>query len=210
MPKGPSPYKGVPRSEWGRVKAEQDALRAGNPANVLAEEIPSFIPEVSRETPAQQATAPLPKKPLNFDDPVDMFAGTNPKLKLYGKDGDDCDPVPGFATYWFEDDDSLQRVTLAKRAGWVPIQADEVLVAGNSDLGTGVSIGIPGSTPPRRMYAMKQPLELYNRFRAEREEKLHKPIWDMLKGKAKPRSLESAYELGPNAPKTRVEIETNR
>ena len=213
------PFKGVPRSEWPRVRAEMRAAKAQAAVNALEPEVPSFAGEVPKTADVPRATLPpkaAPKSAVTsgFAEPVNLFSGTQLRLKIYSRDGDEKNPVPGFRTYWFEDDETMQRVTLARRSGWLHVECDEILmhdglVPGNNDLGTSVSIGIPGSSPPRRMYLMKQPLELAERFAREREERVHGPIWEMLKGNRPAKGLEGQYGPGPGSamPKTKVGVD---
>jgi len=218
--------KGVPKSEWKQkweeFRSEQARKQQENWNNSFANAKPEFVTAEPPPSPPSAEEAPRgtsARKSLTtsgISEPINLFSGTMQKLKLYSPDGDDRDPVPGFKTYWFEDDESMQRIALAKRSGWQHIDQSEVLmhdglVMGNNDLGTCVSIGVPGSSPPRRMYAMKLPLALVERYAREHEERYHEPIWRMLKS-GRVKGVEGQYFPGPrsNMPENKIGVEISK
>jgi hypothetical protein len=132
-PRGPSPYKGHPRSEWpaltAKLKAEKataEAAAAMNPDSVFDGGVGSIPVDVPRETSGaekfmQQVHQPRKAPDANFRQPSNvsfdvpipqpasrvskpnLFNGKIQKLVLVGKNGSTDDPIPGYRTHWFVD-----------------------------------------------------------------------------------------------------------
>ena len=118
--------------------------------------------------------------------PPNLLNGSTPKLVLYSKDGDAADPVPGFRTYWANDDGN--RLSLMLRSGWQFIDKDEVLLNAaltplNNDLGSQIRevVGTKRSGDPLYAYAMKKPWHIDQAHMREREEKVNMRIENALR-----------------------------
>ena len=127
--KKPHPFKGVPRSEWPRVKAEiadRKAARApseqpghesqfGSSSEVEAAKA-AYDPNIVRETlqpPRGSAfgfpnnkmaaeSAPAPQDVSLDSIPPNLFSGDQKHLEVMGLDYSTTDPIPGFKLYWFD------------------------------------------------------------------------------------------------------------
>ena len=184
-----NPFRGIPKSEWNRVKAEIAAAKehAAMPqANEFATVIP---PDIAA---ALEAEPPAPK-PVNSEPPAgtpiprNLFSGDLKALDVYGLNGSSTDPIPGYRLYWFNDVAGTGvRLNQAKLSGWEFVSKDEValnenLVPGNNDLGSNVcKVVNPNVTPPTRAWLMKKPRWLDEAHSAERE-KIHERIESALK-----------------------------
>jgi len=189
--KNPSPYKGVPKSEWGRIKAEQAQKRES--AMVDEPKQPEFDPAIVRETlqaperkadavfPQRRVEADIPPRPQEWSEdniPPNLFSGDQKHLEVMGKNGSFTDPIPGYKLYWFDAKNGI-RIQMALRSGYTFVEKDEVLLneglEGSDDLGTHVrKIGniYGGETDdglPQYMYLMKKPLWLVDKHNTEME-----------------------------------------
>lgn len=144
--KGPSPYKGHPKSEWPKIKAELDAKRQAQPVDE---------PAVEKVVANRKAEEPLTIPP-------NLFSGDQKSLEVLSKDGDWQDPIPGFYLYWMNDTDI--RINRAKRSGYEHVSRDEVMLSesltdGNDVAGNHVRKQV-GAIDGKPLYAylMKKPL----------------------------------------------------
>ena len=180
----PHPLKGIPRSQWGLAKGEDPAPEVG-----VVPEIPQVIsaPKIAPQ-PEPQYPKLDPQSP-----PPNLFSGNIARLTLIGRDGSLTDPVPGFATRWFNDENGDQtrtgpRIQMALRSGWVFIERDEValnegLVPLNVDLGSHVReiVGKQQNGSPLFAYAMKKPQWLFDLHSKEREDNVNARIESSLR-----------------------------
>lgn len=191
MPRGPHPYKGIPRHLWpkGALKTSSgEPAKSDAPINTARE-----TSNVSLDVPvAQPSTTGRPDRPKA--PPSNLFSGKIQKLVLIGKDDGRPlkeqmdDPVPGYKTHWIVDySNSGARLEQARATGWEYIACDEValnegLAQGNTDLGShvrqiaGVENGVPFY-----MYAMKKPRWIEEAHKSEYERSMIEPIKDALK-----------------------------
>jgi hypothetical protein len=145
--RGPSPYKGHPKSEWPKIKAELDAKRAeaGHAAPP---------PDVREPAPAMESERGVI--------PPNLFSGDQKQLEVLGLDGTPQDPIPGFKLYWFNDVDI--RISKAQRSGYVFVERDEVLlseglVSGDDVAGNHVRKLVESKgEKPVYAYLMKKPM----------------------------------------------------
>ena len=211
MPRGPHPYKGIPRSQWPKgaiqKKAVPDAVSAQSfkpvESNVdLNVPIPSLAQDRFEAPPSKATAIFTPKAP-----PPNLFSGKIRKLVLIGKDGNMDDPVPGYRTHWFVDvANSGVRINQARASGWEFIGNDEValmegLTASNNDLGSHVrQIAGAENGVPYYQYAMKKPLWMEEAHKEEYEKTSIQPIKDVLKkGTISKNPADRQYSAG-NAP----------
>ena len=208
-----SPYKGVPRSEWARVKEEQRLLKnqrsqeaaiAGITAHAPPPPADAFAPppveglpsdaELAAANAQQQREAP-PAPRLNSDSinpeaiPPDLFSGTMKTLEVYGLNGSTTDPIPGYRLYWFNDHGgSGVRINQARTSGWEFVKNDEIaltenLVGGNIDPGSNVCKIVNPHAVP--------PMKAYL---------MKKPLWlndaHMAQREQQHRKIEEALALG--------------
>jgi len=164
MPRKPHPYKGIPRSEWPKAKA---AAQAEQPTVVPVETIvtapihESVRIEMEYKSPDGEVEQ---QEDLPIAPPRNLFSGEMLQLQIYGKDGNDKDPIPGFRTRWFNDEHgSGVRIKMALSSGWLLVKSDEIalnegLTPSNSDLGSHVRkiVGTVGNEP-LYAYLMKKP-----------------------------------------------------
>ena len=167
MPRKPHPYKGIPRSEWPKAKAA-----ASQPQQQAAAPVPDAVMTPAPESVFEQQPECTMEAP-----PLNLFSGEMLKLQVYGKDGNDKDPIPGFRTRWFNDEhDSGVRIKMALSSGWLLVKADEIalnegLTPSNNDLGSHVRkiVGTNG-TEPLYAYLMKKPEKLAQIHDDQREQ----------------------------------------
>lgn len=188
----PNPFKGVPRAEWGRVRAEMAAAKAhaamqepNSVAAVLNAPQDTFTATSSFDLPPEVAktisTDPDPAPEYASGIPRDLFSGSLRQLDVMGKNGSFTDPLPGYELYWFTDIGGTGvRINQAKMSGWEMVHNSEVLltqdIAGNNDLGSHVRKVVNARTvPPEYGYLMKKPKALHQLHLQERE-KLHQRI----------------------------------
>ena len=151
MAKGPSPYKGHPKSEWPRIKAQLDAKRAAS-ANET--------PVVLQETQAAPAAAAAPVSDGVI--PPNLFSGDQKQLEVRALDGTPNNPIPGFHLYWMNDVDI--RISKALRSGYQFVERDEVLLSDSLSSGDDVAgnhvrkLVESRGEKPVYAYLMKKPL----------------------------------------------------
>src|SRR6185369_14189496 len=108
----PNPYKGVPRSQWGMVK-EQERLRKMGPPNP---EIPTFpAPEPAPAASVATATKVNSAAPVEAP-PRNLFSGQFRQMEVFGANGSNTDPIPGWRLYWMND--IGDRINRARQSGW--------------------------------------------------------------------------------------------
>ena len=181
--------KGWSRSEVSRLSVHNKRrLFKGEPVDkpgplmASAEEVAAYVPTQIPE-PVKSATPATPKAP-----PRNLFSGTTLKLQVFGKDGNDKDPIPGYRLYWFNDVEGGLRIAQAQASGWEFVQREEValnngqLSPGNNDLGSHVRRWVGTGEDQKAIYSylMKKPLELDAVHQQEREN-LHLQIEAALK-----------------------------
>lgn len=150
MAKGPSPYKGHPKSEWPAIKAKLDAERAAKVGAVPVNDAPETFEPVAKPAPKQDVIPP------------NLFSGDQKQLEVLGKDGTPTDPIPGYHLYWMNDVDI--RIARAQRSGYEFVERDEVLL--NDGLVSGDDVAgnhvrkLVGAIDGKPLYAylMKKPL----------------------------------------------------
>jgi hypothetical protein len=183
----PNPMKGIPRSEWARVKAERAAAAQTVPVAPTPDR--SFDPHIVRESlapPDKKADAVFPQQrvepdPYQFSEeniPPNLFSGDQKHLEVMGLNGSMTDPIPGYKLYWFDAKNGV-RIAMAQRSGYTFVEKHEVLLndglEGSDDLGTHVrKIGniFGGDTEdgkPQYMYLMKKPLWLVDKHNIQME-----------------------------------------
>jgi hypothetical protein len=180
--------KGWSRSEVSRLSVKDkrrlfqgEHVDKPGPLMSSAEEVAEYtqIPE-----PVRQSAAPsTPKAP-----PRNLFSGTTLKLQVWGRDGNDKDPIPGYRLYWINDTEGGLRKAAAEASGWEFVKQEEValnnaqLSPGNNDLGSNVRrwVGVGEDNKPIYAYLMKKTLELDAQHQQEREN-LHLQIEAALK-----------------------------
>lgn len=157
MPKGPSPYKGHPKSEWPAIKADLEQQRKNAAA---ATQVNAQLETASVEHPQ-----PALGVSLNIDEqviPPNLFSGDQKNLEVMSPDGDAQNPIPGFYLYWMNDTDV--RIAKAIRSGYQFVERNEVmlndgLVAGDDVAGNHVRKLVGGNADGKPLYAylMKKP-----------------------------------------------------
>lgn len=141
MPKGPSPYKGHPKSEWAAIKAKLDAERATRIETITVGDTVVEFPKAADNSNVI---------------PPNLFTGDNKVLEVMSRDGDIHDPLPGYKGYWFNDTDI--RIAKALKSGYQFVERDEVmlsdgLVAGDDVAGNHVRKLVGGQPDGRPLYA---------------------------------------------------------
>lgn len=214
--RAPSPYKGVPRSEWDRVKTEQAAMKE----HAKMQPADAFAAVSSIELPPEVPVAPAPR--INSDDAPteifrDMFSGTLKTLDVLGKNGSTTDPIPGYVLYWFTDEGGTGTViNQARMSGYDFVHRDEILltenIVGNNDLGSHVRKVVNArTTPPEYGYLMKKPEDLHMKHLAERE-KMHSRIDQALRAGTlgrQPGSGQYTKADDPSSSMAKIEISSN-
>ena len=207
----PNPYKGIPRSEWPKIKAAQLA-RADAPEAVGQVVANAFAEAPAIDLPPEPAAAPASPPRVNSEPeataiPRNLFSGFLKQLDVIGRNGSEKDPIPGYRLYWFND--IGPRIAQAKQSGWELVNRDEVilnenLVPGNNDLGTAVSKVVnPNLNPPTRAFLMKKPNWLDQQHQAEREQ-VHQRTESALKAGtlgARPENRQYTAQAGSSLPK---------
>lgn len=178
----PSPFKGIPKSQWNRKSPQvTDAV----------------IPTPSASVATGASPAPVAPQAA----PRNLFSGDVKKLEVFGRNGSNTDPIPGYRLYWFLDrDNSGTRLHQAKMSGWEFVQRDEVsindvsAIQGNTDLGSQVRVfGGSFNQQPIYHYLMKKPQWLDQQHQAEREA-YHDKIEGLLrKGKYNAKAEDKQY-----------------
>ncbi len=144
------PYKGVPRAEWPKAAAAKKTAEAG--LNQATSELVDAMTtstkspyDVPRETsPVAAPTPPQPSAP-----PRNLFSGDIKKLEVFGKNGDNKDPIPGYRLHWFLDRDGTgSRMFMAKQSGWEFVLSDEVALNDNGNLDMGTQVKVYGGANP--------------------------------------------------------------
>ena len=168
-----NPYKGIPKSEWGRVKTEQQAAKKHAkmpdvPSNAFQAVAPMPLPpDIPMAPPAVNSEPAIPDHI-----PRNLFSGAMKSLDVMGVNGSFEDPIPGYTLYWFND--IADRIPKAQLSGWSFVDKNEVMlmenVVGNNDLGSQVSKVVnPNLNPPTKAYLMKKPNWLCKVHDEERE-----------------------------------------
>lgn len=205
----PHPYKGIPKAEWPGVrdKLAQERLAAQEQAArdaQAAEEAKAVEAQKARAEARQAAIAGMPSPP-----PRNLFSGDIKKLEVFGLNGDNKDPIPGFRLYWFLDrENSGARMHQARMSGWEYVMKDEVSVndtsaiQGNSDLGSQVRVfGGSFNNQPIYHYLMKKPVWLDQVHQGEMQAHLDKVEGHLRRGKldAKPEDRQYTAEEMPGS-----------
>lgn len=207
----PNPYKGVPRSQWGMVK-EQERLRKMGPPNTLsAPEIPTFTGSNPEPAPAPKinSQAPVEAPPRN------LFSGQFRQMEVFGANGSNTDPIPGWRLYWMND--IGDRINRARQSGWEFVMKDEIalqenLVPGNNDLGTQVrKVVNPNLIPPTVAYLMKKPADLDALHQAEIQEVNNRNEAALRQGRVNAQAGDGRYVAGDvqNSLLPKIEISRN-
>ncbi len=218
---GTNPYKGIPKSEWPAIKA---GLKANpNSAQSLeGEPTREMLPDatsVPRETITERHAdiSPLTLNTTGVDAiPPNLFNAHTRKLVIYSKDGDPNDPVPGFRTYWFNDDGN--RIQLALNSGWDFIDRSEVMMGvelgpDNKDLGSKVRyvVGTLRSGDPMYAYCMKQRNDIAAAHAAERQAVNERIYQSLRQGQSVPNpNIVPGGQTGWNAPPISIAAKTYR
>jgi hypothetical protein len=156
------------------TEEQKQAASARAKARLAAKQQPE--PEV-KPTPAASVGAAPKARPRN------LFSGDTLKLQVFGKGGNDRDPIPGFRLYWFNDVEGGLRVAQARASGWQFVEKEEValneteVTPSNNDLGSHVRRWVSQGNDGNAVFAylMKKPLDLDAEHQAEREQ-LHDQI----------------------------------
>jgi hypothetical protein len=213
MARGPSAYKGIPRSEWGKVREQREADAALAPHAEVPRE--TIMQDTESNVDFNVPVAPpqdRPKAP-----PRNLFSGDIKQLEVFGIDGTTRDPIPGFRLYWFTDTaNSGVRIQQAKISGWEMVQAHEIalndgLTPGNADLGANVrKVVSVDNGNPIYAYLMKKPVWMDKLHQEEHEQKANMPVERALRRGQLPgaRSEDRQYVAQPGSNLPPIDIGT--
>jgi hypothetical protein len=155
-----NPMKGIPRADWPKVMAE----RAAKATTELADAMNAATTEPPKSATPSALPSGSTKPPKESEPPPrNLMTGDIKHLEVWGKNGSNTDPIPGYRLHWFLDRDGTgSRMFLAKRSGYDFVMQDEVMLndlSENLDEGSQVKVygGVSPAGTPIFHWLMKKP-----------------------------------------------------